>query len=187
MPGEDPGNARTPGLKEDVPLNDDGTRAADAKVTIMNKAELLVPARALCQQDIASKKRALEILSELIAESDEELIARDIFNCLVAREKLGSTGLGHGVAIPHGRMPEIGSAVAAAITLKAGVDFDAPDGEPVDLVVGLIVPEESTDEHLHILARLAQAFSDSDAVRSVREAPSPEQLSKLLSGFLEKT
>lgn len=127
------------------------------------------------------------MLSELIAEGHEELTGRDVLNCLVSREKLGSTGLGHGVAIPHGRMPGMDSAVGAAITLKAGVDFDAPDGEPVDLVVGLIVPEESTDEHLHILSRLAEAFSDAEAVRSVREAQSPEQLSSLLSGFLQKT
>lgn len=187
VPGDDPGDARAPGSKEDAPLNDEGARAADSDPTTMSKSELLVPARALCQQDIASKKRALELLSELIAESHEELTARDVLNCLVSREKLGSTGLGHGVAIPHGRMPEIGSAVGAAITLKAGVDFDAPDGEPVDLVVGLIVPEESTDEHLHILAGLAEAFSDPDAVRAVREAESPEQLSSLLSGFLAKT
>ncbi len=152
----------------------------------MSESELLVPARARCQADITSKKRALELLSELIAEDQEEITPRDVLNCLVSREKLGSTGLGHGVAIPHGRLPQVKSAVGAALTLLSGVDFDAPDNEPVDLVVGLIVPEESTDEHLHILANLAQAFSDPESVRAVREAATPEELSRLLAGFLTK-
>ncbi len=164
----------------------DETPAADSVPTTMSESELLVPARARCQADITSKKRALELLSELIAEDQEEITPRDVLNCLVSREKLGSTGLGHGVAIPHGRLPQVKSAVGAALTLLSGVDFDAPDNEPVDLVVGLIVPEESTDEHLHILANLAQAFSDPESVRAVREAATPEELSRLLAGFLTK-
>lgn len=152
----------------------------------MSDTKLIVPERARCSADITSKKRVLELLSELISESSEGLEARDVFNCLLSREKLGSTGLGHGVAIPHGRMPEVTAAAGAAVTLQSGVDFDAPDGQPVDLVVGLIVPEESTEEHLHILARLAEAFSDEATVRSVREARTPEALSSLLGSFLEK-
>ena len=150
----------------------------------MGKMKLLDPSRVRCHADITSKKRALELLSELIAETHTELTPRDVLNCLVSREKLGSTGLGHGVAIPHGRMAEVDSAVGAALTLKSGVDFDAPDSEPVDLVVALIVPEESTDEHLHILAKLAEAFSDSEKARTVRESATPEDLSAVLSGFL---
>lgn len=152
----------------------------------MSKSDLLSPARTRCHAELSSKKRVLEELSELIAESHPELTARAVLNCLVAREKLGSTGLGHGVALPHGRMPQVESAVGAAATLANGVDFDAPDGEPVDLVVALIVPEESTDEHLHILARLAEAFSDTSTVRAVREAATPEELCRLLGDFLVK-
>lgn len=152
----------------------------------MSTSDLLLPARALCQAELFSKKRVLEKLSALIADSHPELTAREVLNCLVSREKLGSTGLGHGVALPHGRMPQVDAAVGAAATLKTGVDFDAPDGEPVDLVVALVVPAESTDEHLHILARLAEAFSDTDTVRAVREAATPEELCRLLGGFLVK-
>lgn len=184
--GEDPGEVSRSGSPADASLTDDGTQDADSDSKTMSKVELLIPARAQCQADITSKKRALEVLSELIAEGHGELTPRDVLNCLVSREKLGSTGLGHGVAIPHGRMPEVDSALGAALTLKNGVDFDAPDSEPVDLIVALIVPEESTDEHLHILANLAEAFSDPESVRSVREATTPEELSRLLGGFLAK-
>ena len=184
--GEEPGESPASGAGAKSASTDDGTPAADSVPTAMSDPELLVPARARCQADITSKKRALELLSELIAAGHEEITPRDVLNCLVSREKLGSTGLGHGVAIPHGRLPQVKSALGAALTLQSGVDFDAPDNEPVDLVVGLIVPEESTDEHLHILANLAQAFSDPESVRAVREATTPEELSRLLAGFLAK-
>ena len=146
----------------------------------MNNAELLVPDRVQCHADISSKKRALEVLAELISPSSSSLTSQDVFNCLVAREKLGSTGLGHGVAIPHGRMPDVEKPVGAVLTLEQGVDFDAPDRGAVDLIVGLIVPEESTDEHLHILSRLAEAFSDQKKVNAIRKATTAEQVCKLL-------
>ena len=185
--GEEPGEAPRSGTGAAARSRDEGTPAAVSDPNLMSNPQLLVPARVRCLADIASKKRALELISELIAESHDGLAPRDVLNCLVSREKLGSTGLGHGVAIPHGRMNEVDVAIGAALTLQNGVDFDAPDGEPVDLVVGLIVPEKSTDEHLHILARLAEAFSDAEAVRAVREAATPEDLAGLLSGFLTKT
>ncbi len=184
--GDEQGEPPASGSGAEGASTEEGTPAADSDPTTMSEPELLVPARARCQADITSKKRALELLSELIAADHEEITPRDVLNCLVSREKLGSTGLGHGVAIPHGRLPQVKSALGAALTLQSGVDFDAPDNEPVDLVVGLIVPEESTDEHLHILANLAQAFSDAESVRAVREATTPEELSRLLSGFLAK-
>ncbi len=146
----------------------------------MTNADLLAPERCRCQVPVTSKKRALELLSELISFRSEALTAQEVFNCLVAREKLGSTGLGHGVAIPHGRLPDVDSAVGAVITLETGVDFDAPDREPVDLIVGLIVPEESTDEHLQILSKLAESFSDESRVVSIRAATSPERICQLL-------
>ncbi len=147
----------------------------------MTNPELLIPERVRCQVDITSKKRTLEVLSELIASGDGALAAPDVLNCLISREKLGSTGLGHGVAIPHARMANVTVAIAAALTLQDGVDFDAPDGEPVNLVVGLIVPEESTEEHLNILATLAESFSDPSKVRALREAATPESVCKLLN------
>lgn len=181
-PGK-PGRSRLQIRESSSPETASKARAVN---TNMSDTKLIVPERARCSADITSKKRVLELLSELISESSEDLEARDVFNCLFSREKLGSTGLGQGVAIPHGRMPEVTAAVGAAVTLQSGVDFDAPDGQPVDLVVGLIVPEKSTEEHLHILAKLAEAFSDEATVRAVREARTPEALSTLLGGYLEK-
>ncbi len=146
----------------------------------MNEVDLLVPDRVRCHVEISSKKRALELLSELISSKSDAMTPQKVFDCLVAREKLGSTGLGHGVAIPHGRIPDVETPVGAVLTLQTGVDFDAPDREAVDLIVGLIVPEESTDEHLHILSRLAEAFSDKEKVSAVREAMTPDDICQLL-------
>jgi len=129
-------------------------------------SELLEPSRIACQCDIRSKKRALQTLSELLAPSviegldEDESSEMDIFDALVTRERLGSTALGHGMAVPHSRMSHIEKPLAAMITLSDGVDYEAPDGEPVDLLVGLLVPQNCNDEHLEILANLARKFSD---------------------------
>ena len=93
----------------------------------------------------------------------------DILDALIARERLGSTGLGHGVALPHSRMPGLDEPLAALVTLREGVDFESADGEPVDLVVGLLVPEDCNEEHLKILADLARRFSDAGLRRDLRE------------------
>lgn len=130
-----------------------------------------------CQCDIRSKKRAVQTLAELLAPSvveilteskgsadqepeDQEQSDMDIFDALITRERLGSTALGHGVALPHSRLADIKEPIAAMITLSDGVDFEAQDGQPVDLLIGLLVPERCNDEHLKILAALAQRFSD---------------------------
>jgi mannitol/fructose-specific phosphotransferase system IIA component (Ntr-type) len=100
----------------------------------------------------------------------------DIFDSLLNRERLGSTGLGTGVAIPHGRMTGIDAPVGAIITLKNGVDYDAVDHQPVDLLFALVVPEASTDEHLQILATLARMFSDRKLCENLRASQDAEQL-----------
>lgn len=129
-------------------------------------SELLSPGRIGCQRDIRSKKRALQTLAELLAPSvsegldDDELSDMDIFDALVTRERLGSTALGHGVALPHSRLANIEAPIAAMITLADGIDYEAPDDQPVDLLVGLLVPQDCNDEHLKILADLAKRFSN---------------------------
>ncbi len=128
-------------------------------------SELLTPGRIGCQRDIRSKKRALQTLAELLApsvsagEEDDELSEMDIFDALITRERLGSTALGHGVALPHSRLADLDEPIAAMITLSDGVDYEASDNQPVDLLVGLLVPEKCNDEHLKILAELAKRFS----------------------------
>jgi len=126
----------------------------------MNITDLLEPERIVCCSDAVSKKRLLESLAALLAESTAQTTKNDIFDVLVNREKLGSTGLGKGVAIPHGRMASITTPVCAFIKLDKPVDFDASDGQPVDLVFALLVPEDSTEEHLQVLSTIAEIFSN---------------------------
>jgi len=111
----------------------------------MNITNLLNPERVFCRDDVGSKKRLLEQLSELLAGSSPGLSQNEIFNALLNREKLGSTGLGKGVAIPHGRMATLEHPVCAFIKLATPIDFDASDGQPVDLIFTLLVPEDSTE------------------------------------------
>lgn len=129
---------------------------------------------------VTSKKKALEELSRLLARGTGALSATDIFNGLTAREKLGSTGLGHGVAIPHGRMPGVTGSVGAFVRLKHAVDYDAHDGQAVDLLFGLVVPVAATEEHLKHLAAIAEKFSDEVFCRKMRAADSDGALHDLL-------
>lgn len=129
---------------------------------------------------VTSKKKALEELSKLLAKGTDALSANDIFNGLTAREKLGSTGLGHGVAIPHGRMSGVANSVGAFIRLKHPVDYEAHDGQTVDLVFGLVVPVAATEAHLKHLAAIAEKFSDDEFCKKVRAAADDRALHELL-------
>ncbi len=144
-------------------------------------SDLISPERVACGIHSASKKRALEYLSLLIARTDPELRQLDVFESLIARERLGSTGLGKGIAIPHGRLKSSDKTVAAFVRLDQGVDYDAPDGEPVDLLCALMVPPESTEEHLQILASLSEMFSDPQMRDKLRHADSAEDIYELLA------
>lgn len=146
----------------------------------MQIAKLLDPARIACQQGSSSKKRALETLSELLASGLPGFTDGEIFDSLIGRERLGSTGLGKGVALPHGRMNGLDAPIAALLTLEQGIDYDAIDNQPVDLLFGLLVPEESTDEHLKILAGLAEMFSNSDFCTNLRKSNSAEDCLELI-------
>ncbi|MGM0552716.1 MAG: PTS sugar transporter subunit IIA [Pseudomonadota bacterium] len=136
----------------------------------MSIAELFTPERIRLEPESSSKKRALETLSELLATGDPGPDSGAAFEALSAREKLGSTGLGHGVAIPHGRLSELTEPRVAVLRLDRGVDFDAMDNEPVDILIGLLVPEAATSEHLDLLAQLARGLSQPDTIASLRRA-----------------
>ena len=146
----------------------------------MKLSEILAPDCIRLDVDATSKKRVLESASQLIADTDENLSTRQVFECLFAREKLGSTGLGHGVAIPHGRLAGLDKTIGVFLKLPQGVDFDAPDNEPVDLVFALLVPEESTDEHLQVLADIASYFNSQGARDALRARISPQKARELL-------
>ena len=125
----------------------------------MSLPGLLEPGRVLCNVEARSRKHVLEILSELLASAENDLTAGEIFDSLVSRERLGSTALGGGVALPHGRVPGIDGSIAAFVRLSQGVEFDAPDGVPVTLVLGLLVPEQASEQHLGELSSIAKRLS----------------------------
>ncbi|AXS81308.1 PTS IIA-like nitrogen regulatory protein PtsN [Dechloromonas sp. HYN0024] len=120
---------------------------------------LLSADQVLLDLDASSKKRVFE-QAGMLFENRLGLARSIIFDSLFAREKLGSTGLGQGVAIPHGRIKGLKQAVGAFMRLTTPVPFDSPDGRPVDLLFVLLVPEQATEQHLQILSELAQKFSD---------------------------
>ena len=128
-----------------------------------------MPDRVSCRDDLGSKKRLLEYVSELLAGSSPKLTQNEIFDALINREKLGSTGLGKGVAIPHGRMASLERPVCAFVKLATPVDFDATDGQAVDLIFTLLVPEDSTEEHLQVLSTIAEIFSNAGISKALRQ------------------
>jgi PTS system nitrogen regulatory IIA component len=146
----------------------------------MDVIDILSPERIQLDVDASSKKRVLECAAGLIAETSVSLSSRAVCDCLIARERLGSTGLGHGVAIPHGRFSGLGETMGAFLKIRDPVEFDAPDGQPVDLVFVLVVPEESTEEHLNVLARLAEFFSAEATRAALRADISPSEVRELL-------
>ena len=122
-------------------------------------AKLLPESNVIIDLDVSSKKRVFEQVG-LLFENNNSVSRSLVFDSLFAREKLGSTGLGQGIAIPHGRIKGLKEAVGALVRLRAAIAFDSPDGQPVALIFVLLVPEKATDLHLQILSELAQMFSD---------------------------
>lgn len=127
----------------------------------------------------SSKKRILEQAARLLAGSAEEPDAEQIFERLLERERLGSTGLAGGVALPHARMPGLEESRGAFLQLANAVEFDALDGNPVDLVFALLVPENANEEHLQLLARLAAMFNEEELRERLRKAGTEEALAIL--------
>ena len=142
--------------------------------------KLLSREHILIDLDVSSKKRVFEQVG-LLMENTCGIARSDVFGCLFAREKLGSTGLGQGVAIPHGRAQGLKEAAAIFIRLKAPIPFDAPDGKPVQSMFVLLVPEQATDLHLQVLSELAQLFSSRSLREALLTAPDSETLYHILS------
>jgi nitrogen PTS system EIIA component len=129
-------------------------------IEAMNLISKSLPAEnVILDADSTSKKRVFERVG-ILFENTRQIARSQVFDSLFAREKLGSTGLGQGVAIPHGRIKGLRDAVAAFVKTQAPIPFDAPDGQAVNLIFVLLVPERATDLHLQLLGELAQMFSD---------------------------
>ncbi len=134
----------------------------------MELKSILSPDLTFCNIQGVSKKRLLETSAELIAEKVSSVDANQIYNALIAREQLGSTGLGNGIAIPHCRVPKCENTIGCLVKLEQGIDFDAIDGKPVDLLFYLLVPENTIEGHLEVLRNLAERFNDSAYCANLR-------------------
>jgi PTS system nitrogen regulatory IIA component len=145
-------------------------------------SDLLSPERIRCDVQSSSKKQLLELISEELARHSETFTKREMFESLCARERLGSTGLGNGVAIPHGRIKGSSHVEASFIRLRKPLAFDAIDGQPVDLLFCIAVPEDCGEDHLKLLAQIAEMFSDSAFLEELRKAEDAGTLMQLLSG-----
>ena len=145
-------------------------------------AELLPTANILLDVDAGSKARLFDAVGTLV-ESSSGLARNVVVDSLTTREKLGSTGLGQGVAIPHGRIKGLREAQGAFVRLRAPIPFDAPDGKPVAQVFVLLVPEQATERHLQLLSELAQMFSEKRFREQLAAASSPVELRALFDGW----
>lgn len=149
----------------------------------MNRLSAILPAtQVLVHVDATSKKRAFEEAG-LLFESQHGLNRALITDSLFARERLGSTGLGHGVAIPHGRIKGLKQPMAAVFQLANPIGFDAPDEKPVNLMIFLLVPEAATQKHLEILSEIAELLSDGSLRDRMQSAPDAEALHGLIGAW----
>ena len=145
-------------------------------------AQLLDPSHVLVDLEVSSKKRLFE-QAGLLFENQDGIARSAVFESLFARERLGSTGLGQGVAIPHGRIKGLKEAQGALLRLANPVPFDSPDGQPVGLAFVLLVPEKATEKHLQILSELAQMFSDKALREALERAPDGAALHRLVDAW----
>ena len=143
--------------------------------------QILPPGNILCDLDAGSKAQLFEEAGRLF-ESNLLLPRKKVIDSLATREKLGSTGLGYGLAIPHGRIKGLSVATGAFFKLKTPIPFDAPDGQPVSMLFILLVPEQATDLHLQILGELAQMFSDRRLRDQLHACNDPAEIHRLLTG-----
>ena len=146
----------------------------------MTLEQLIRPDSVLCNAQARSKKHCIEILSELLARKTPEIGSEQVFENLVKRERLGCTGLDKGVAFPHCRVDGLDTSIGAMILLSEPVDFDAPDGEPVDLVFGLMVPDEIDASHGESIRLVTSILADEGLRSRLRSAKSSSDLYEAL-------
>ena len=146
----------------------------------MHFADLIGPEAVIASLKVKTKKQLLQELAARAARLTG-LEERYIFDTLLQRERLGSTGLGLGVAIPHGRIKQLRDTVAVFVRAKDGIPFEAPDDEPVRLVYAMLVPEHATEQHLNMLSELAQMFGDADLRDALLAESDPVAVHKMLT------
>ena len=144
-------------------------------------SSILVPGLTRVSFPGTSKKKTLEHIAAAISQEIPELPEEDLFENLIAREKLGSTGIGQGIAIPHSRMLSCSKVIGALFTLEQDIAFDAIDNQPVNLLFVLIVPKEASSEHLELLSQIAERFNDVSFCNKLRAASSDSELYTLMT------
>jgi PTS system nitrogen regulatory IIA component len=142
--------------------------------------QLLPPENIVLDLEASSKKRVLEHAG-LVFENNQGVASSIVFDSLFSREKLGSTGLGCGIAIPHGRIKGLKKACGAFLRLAAPVPFDSPDSRPVSMFFVLLVPEQATEQHLQILSELAERFTESSCREALAAAPDAEAIRRIFA------
>lgn len=147
----------------------------------MLDSDLLSPARILAGVRINSKKRLFEQISTTFTKKSPDLNSREIFESICAREHLGTTALGNGIAVPHGRINGTNEVQALFLQLSKPLPFDAEDGKPVDLIFALIMPSECTEDHKNLLSDIVERFSEPDLLEQLREAADANEIWQLLS------
>jgi len=145
-------------------------------------SKLLLPENILVDTESTSKKRVFERVG-LLFENSHQISRSLVFDSLFAREKLGSTGLGQGVAIPHGRVKNLREGIAAFVKTQNPIPFDSPDAQPVNMIFVLLVPERATDAHLQLLAELAQMFSDKIFREQLQSSNDPVAIHQLFTNW----
>ena len=145
-------------------------------------SRILPPAQVLAQVEVTSKKRAFEEAG-LLFENQHGLSRALVTDSLFSRERLGSTGLGHAVAIPHGRIKGLKAPLAAVFQLAQPIAFDAPDDQAVKLLIFLLVPEAATQKHLEILSEIAELLGDASLRDQLAQTTDAQMLHKLIAGW----
>lgn len=132
--------------------------------------------RTQCSVKCQSKKRIFEIISEIAVEQSPELDQGEVLTSLLSRERMGSTGIGHGIAIPHGKIKGLTNMIAVIVTSDCPIEFDAIDSQPVDIFFAILVPEEQTDKHIQALSGIARKLSNKDTVKAIRSANNKNEI-----------
>ncbi|MEP7704037.1 PTS IIA-like nitrogen regulatory protein PtsN [Paraglaciecola sp. 25GB23A] len=147
----------------------------------MEIKDVLHPDCTLCAVQGTSKKRILELISNIASKHIVDIDQATILASLMNREKMGSTGIGNGIALPHGRLKDLKKVVAVVMTNDTPIEFDAIDKQPVDIFFAILVPEEQANEHLGTLSVIAAKLTDKDTLNRMRAAQSDEELFKVMN------
>ena len=170
----EPGTVMAEQTTTNAGVNDRSAEQVPPKIT-----DFLIEQRIVLDVDTSSRKRLFEHIAELSCIGVDDLDEDQVFKIIAERERLGSTGLGHGVAVPHGRIAELSSPVITLARLKHPVDYDAPDNKPVWLAVALLVPQDANATHLKLLSVLAGSFQNSDFLQSMKQCQTAAEVRQL--------